>query len=93
MYCSTAPSIATPCLLLLYAYAPPSLFAYSSSMRSTYSFSASISSCVFCVCVALATLCVDLFSTSWAVCAVLEEELVDFSVVEGIGTGIVYGRA
>ena len=40
------------------------------------------------MCVALATLWVDVFSTSGAV---LEEELVDFSVVDGIGTGIVDG--
>jgi len=73
-------------------YAPPSLFAYSSSIRSSYSLSAARSSSVFSECVADATDCVEGFSTSRAVCA--DEELlvfdeVDFSVVAGIGTGIV----
>jgi hypothetical protein len=74
--------------LSLCIYAPPSLFAYSSSIASSYRFSASNSSCVFCVWLALATLCVDAVSTLCAVCAVAGA-LVDFSVVEGMGTGIV----
>lgn len=56
-------------------------------MRSSYNLSASFSCSVFSVCDALATACVDLFSTSCAVCAVADD-VVDFSVVDGIGTGI-----
>jgi hypothetical protein len=71
------------------AQAPPSRFAYSSSMRSSYRRSACNSSSVFCACVADATLCVDGFSTSCAVCAVA---VVLSSDLEGsvlVGTGIV----
>jgi hypothetical protein len=69
---------------LLLIYAPPSRFAYSSSMRSSYNLSASFSCSVFSVCVALATLCVDVFPTLLAVAGVL----VDFSLVDGMGTGM-----
>ena len=65
-------------------YAPPSLFAYSSSILSRYCLSASFSSWLFSVCVALATLWVAVFS---AVCGAEDDEDVDFSA-DGIGTGI-----
>ena len=79
-----------PSQLQVHVYAPPSRLAYSSSILSSYSLSASFSSSVFSVCAADATLCVDLSSTSCAVCAVAEEVVaeVDFVVVEGTGTGI-----
>jgi hypothetical protein len=72
-------------------YAPPSLFAYSSSILSSYNLSASRSSSVLSVCVVEATDCVEGFSTSRVVCAEAELVEVDFSVVEGIGTGILIG--
>jgi len=67
------------------AYAPPSLFAYSSSIASSYRFSASSSACVFCVWGAFAPLGVDALLP---VCVVAEVLEVDFSEVEGIGTGM-----
>jgi hypothetical protein len=67
------------------AYAPPSRLAYSSSMRSSYSLSASFSCSVFSVWPELATLCVEVVLVFCAACS---EEDVDFSVVECIGTGI-----
>jgi hypothetical protein len=51
-------------------------------MRSSYNLSASFSCSVFSVCDALATLCVD-------VVGAFAGALVDFSPVDGIGTGIV----
>ncbi|KAF2682274.1 hypothetical protein K458DRAFT_406013 [Lentithecium fluviatile CBS 122367] len=71
-------------------YAPPSRFAYSSSIRSSYNLSAARSSSVFSECVTEATAWVAGFSTSRAVCAEAEVlcVVVDLSVVAGIGTGI-----
>ena len=76
-------------------YAPPSLFAYSSSIASSYRRSASFSASVFSVWLALATACVALFATLCAVSAVADEEVgvpvapLEDVVDEGMGTGMV----